>query len=196
MLYVLLKIILKPILYMFFKPMIIGRKHLYIKGKAIFVCNHISMWDPVFLAVLSPRYIHFMAKMELFKHWYGKILFKGLLAFPVNRNQADMQSMKKALSLLDAGKAFGIFPEGKRTLTNDLDELEKGAAFLAVRSGAPIIPMYIKRDSYSNIRFELGVGQPILVSDLVANTPKSQLVDVVTNEISDAIRALQAQIEE
>lgn len=195
MFYVFLKYFLTPFIYLFFRPVIVGRQHLLPKGKAIFVCNHISMWDPVFLAVLCPRYIHFMAKSELFKHWYGKLFFKALLAFPVNRNQADMQSMKNAMKVLNAGKAFGIFPEGKRTITNDLDDLEKGAAFLAMRSGAPIIPLYIKRDSYQQHHFKLAVGRPILVGDLIASTPKSQLIDVVTNEISDAIRALQSILE-
>lgn len=195
MLYVIVKYILLPFIYLFFRPVIVGRQYLFLRGKAIFVCNHISMWDPVFLAVLCPRNIHFMAKSELFKRWYGKLLFKSLLAFPVNRNQADMQSMKNAMKVLNAGKAFGIFPEGKRTITNDLDDLEKGAAFLAVRSGAPIIPLYIRRDSYSQQSFKLAVGLPILVGDLIARTPKSQLIDVVTNEISDAIRALQSMLE-
>ncbi|MDR1620117.1 MAG: 1-acyl-sn-glycerol-3-phosphate acyltransferase [Clostridiales bacterium] len=195
MLYILLKYLLAPFFYLLCRPIIIGKRHLYIKGKVIFVCNHISMLDPVMLAMFSPRHIHFMAKAELFHHWYMRIFFRGLLAFPVNRNQADMQSMKKALKVLDQGKAFGIFPEGKRTITDSMDDLEKGAAFLAIRSSAPVIPVYIKRDSYTNLHFEMAVGTPLRVSDIVATTSKSQLVDVVTDEISDSIQALRAQIE-
>lgn len=49
----------------------------------------------------------------------------------------DLQSLKNALKVLDKGEVFGIFPEGKRAVTDSLDEFEKGAAFLAIRSGAP-----------------------------------------------------------
>ncbi len=196
MLYIFAKYLLMPFVYLFFRPVITGRDSLSAcKGKAIFVCNHISMWDPVFLAVFSPRYIHFMAKSELFKTWYGRLLFYSLLAFPVNRNQADMQSLKRAMRVLDAGKVFGIFPEGKRTITNGMDELEKGAAFLAARSHSPIIPIYIKRDSYAAKRFIMAVGEPILTSCLAEATPKSQLVNVITETINSALHSLQAQVD-
>jgi 1-acyl-sn-glycerol-3-phosphate acyltransferase len=195
MLYVFFKIVLIPFFLLFFRPMIIGKENLYIRGKAIFVCNHISMWDPVLIAVASPRLVHFMAKSELFKNPIGNLFFRAFLAFPVNRKQSDMASLKNAMRLLDHGKVFGIFPEGKRTITDDMDDLEKGAAFLAIRSGAPIVPMYLQRRTYEEMRLVMAVGEPILVGDLVATTPKNKLVDVVTDEISDAFRVLQAKVE-
>lgn len=196
MLYVLIKYLLTPLFYLIFRPMVYGAHNLWIKGKAIFVCNHIAMADPIFLAFVSPRFIHFMGKSELFSKWYGRFFLKALLVFPVNRKQADMQSMKKAIKVLDSGKVFGIFPEGKRAITHDIDELEKGAAFLAVRTNAPIVPMYIKRDCYKRCRFFMAVGEPISTFDLAKRTQKAMLIDVVTNEISDSLRALQTQLED
>lgn len=195
MLYVFFKFLLIPFMWLFFRPMIIGKENMYISGKAIFVCNHVSMWDPVMIAVVSPRLVHFMAKSELFKSWVGNLFFRAFLAFPVNRKQSDMTSMKKAMRVLDHGKVFGIFPEGKRTITGDMDDLEKGAAFLAIRSSAPIVPMYIHRRTYEDMHLVMAVGKPIPVGDLVASTPKNKLVDVVTDEISDAFRVLQAKVE-
>lgn len=195
MLYVFFRIVLIPFFLLFFRPMIIGKENLYMRGKAIFVCNHVSMWDPVLIALVSPRLVHFMAKSELFKNPIGNLFFRAFLAFPVNRKQSDMASLKNAMRLLDHGKIFGIFPEGKRTITDDMDDLEKGAAFLAIRSGSPIVPMYLKRRTYEEMRLVMAVGEPILVGDLVATTPKNKLVDVVTDEISDAFRVLQAKVE-
>lgn len=195
MLYVILKYLLMPLVWLLFRPMVLGRENLRVKGKAIFVCNHISMLDAVILMMVSPRNVHFMAKRELFKSRIGSIFFRALLAFPVDRRQIDMASMKKAMRVLNDGKVFGIFPEGKRTLTGELDELEKGAAFLASRSSAPIVPMYIRSDSYRRLRVVMAVGKPILVGDIVATTPKSRIVDVLTDEISDSLRALQAVVE-
>ena len=195
MLYILLKYLLKPIVWLLYRPKIKGRENLRIDGHAIFVCNHISMLDPVIIMMASPRIVHFMAKAELFHGVVGNLLFRALLAFPVNRSQMDMVSLKKAMRVLQAGKVFGIFPEGKRTITEDMDVLEKGAAFLAGRSGAPIVPMYIRRDSFRRMRVVMIVGEPICVSDIVANTPKSKMVDALTNEIDRALHALQAAVE-
>lgn len=197
MLYLLLRIIVFPFFWMIYRPVVYGIEHLRISGKAIFVCNHISMGDPIALAMISPRIIHFMAKAELFKNPIVSFLLqKGLFAFPVNRKEVDMASMKKSLRVLERGYVFGIFPEGKRAVTDDLDELEKGAAFLAIRSNAPIVPIYIAPDSYRKLRFRMMVGKPINVGELVAVTGKSQLVDVVTDEISDSIRALKTELME
>jgi len=196
MLYLFFKYLLTPFFWLIFRPIIIGGENLRIRGKAIFVCNHMSMADPVMLAFASPRIIHFMAKSELFANPVANVFFRALLAFPVNRRQSDMASMKNAIRVLEKGKVFGIFPEGKRAVTDDLDEFEKGAAFLAIRSGAPVVPIYLSRDTYKKVRLKMAVGEPILVGSLVATTPKNKLVDVVTDEISDAMRVLQAIVEE
>jgi len=195
MLYVIARILLYPLFWIIVRPRVVGLEHMRIKGKAIFVCNHISMLDPVMLLFVSPRLIHFMAKAEIFKNPIANLFFRAFLAFPVNRKKADMASLKNAMKVLNQGKVFGIFPEGKRSVTDDLDEFEKGAAFLATRSNAPIVPIYIKPDSYRKVHLRMWVGSPIQISDIVASTPKSKLVDVVTDEIADAIKALRAQSE-
>ncbi len=192
MLYVFFKYLLMPLFWLLYRPLVIGHENLFIRGKAIFVSNHISMADPIVLAMVSPRLIHFMAKSELFKNPVGKLLFPLMLAFPVNRKQSDMASLKNAIRVLEKGKVFGIFPEGKRAVTDEMDVFEKGAAFLAIRSGAPVVPIYIHRDTYKKMHLRMAVGKPILVGSLVASTPKNKLIDVVTDEISDAMRVLQS----
>ena len=98
--------------------------------------------------------------------------------------------------MLEQGEVFGIFPEGKRAVTDSLDEFEKGAAFLAIRSGAPVIPIYIHPDTSRQIRPVMLVGKPIDVSAIVASANKSSLIEVVTDELADAINALRAELEE
>ena len=144
MLYLLIKWTIGQLILLVTRPIVYGRQNLRVKGKAIFIANHRSMWDPLILALVSPRNIHFMAKKELFESKVGNFFFRSLYAFPVNRRNVDLQSLKNALKVLDKGEVFGIFPEGKRAVTDSLDEFEKGAAFLAIRSGAPVIPIYTK----------------------------------------------------
>ena len=196
MLYLLIKWTIGQLILLITRPIVYGRQNLRVKGKAIFIANHRSMWDPLILALVSPRNIHFMAKKELFESKVGNFFFRSLFAFPVNRRNVDLQSLKNALKVLDKGEVFGIFPEGKRAVTDSLDEFEKGAAFLAIRSGAPVIPIYIHPDTSRQIRPVMLVGKPIDVSSIVATANKSSLIDVVTDELSDSIDALRSELEE
>ena len=195
MLYIILKYTIGPLLWLLWRPMIIGKENLAVKGKAVFASKHTSMLDPVLLAIISFRNIHFMAKKELFSNKLIALLLRSLLSFPVDRKNADLQSLKRAMKVLDKGKIFGIFPEGKRSITGRMDSFEKGTAFLAVRSRAPIIPIYIHPDSFRSGRPKMAVGTPIDINDIAANTKKSILVDVVTDEISDSIDALRIELE-
>ena len=195
MLYIIIKYLIGPFFLLFWRRLVYGRERLNIKGKAIFVANHRSMADPMLLAFVSPRVIHFMAKKEIFKTKLGSIFFRSLFAFPVDRKKADILSLKSALQVLNQGKVFGIFPEGKRAVTYELDALERGAAFLAIRSGARIIPIYIHPDSYKRCHPFLMVGKALDVNQIVASTKKSELVEVVTDEIADAICALREELD-
>ena len=196
MLYLLIKWTIGQLILLVTRPIVYGRQNLRVKGKAIFIANHRSMWDPLILALISPRNIHFMAKKELFESKIGNFFFRSLYAFPVNRRNVDLQSLKNALKVLDKGEVFGIFPEGKRAVTDSLDEFEKGAAFLAIRSGAPVIPIYIHPDTSRQLRPVMLVGKQIDVSSIVAAVNKSSLIEVVTDELSDSIDALRAELEE
>lgn len=196
MLYLLIKWLIGPIILLVTRPIVYGRQNLRVKRKAIFIANHRSMWDPLILALVSPRNIHFMAKKELFESKLGNFFFRSLYAFPVNRRNVDLQSLKNALKVLDKGDVFGIFPEGKRAVTDSLDEFEKGAAFLAIRSGAPVIPIYIHPDTSRQVRPVMLVGKPIDVSSIVATANKSSLIEVVTDELADSIDALRIELEE
>ena len=196
MLYLLIKWTIGQLILLVTRPIVYGRQNLRVKGKAIFIANHRSMWDPLILALVSPRNIHFMAKKELFESKVGNLFFRSLFAVPVHRRNVDLQALKNALKVLDKGEVFGIFPEGKRAVTDSLDEFEKGAAFLAIRSGAPVIPIYIHPDTSRQIRPVMLVGKPIDVSSIVATANKSSLIDVVTDELSDSIDALRSELEE
>ena len=180
MLYMLLKILLGPLLLLILRPIVYGKQNLRVKGKAI----------------CTPRMVHFMAKKEIFESKIGNIFFRSLGAFPVNRKNVDLMSLKNALKVLNDGKIFGLFPEGKREVSDSLDEFEKGTAFFAIRSGAPVIPIYIHPDSQRRLRPVIMVGKAIDVSEIAANAQKSTLIDVVTDELADAVAALGTEMEE
>ena len=103
MLYILFRYLLWPLFMIIMRPQVYNLKGLRVKGGAIYACNHLSMLDPVMIAFLSPRIVHFMAKKELF-NGLGKVFFKGLMVFPVNRHTADIASLKRAMEVLKDGK--------------------------------------------------------------------------------------------
>lgn len=195
MFYILVKYLIGPFILLFWRPRVINRQGLDIKGPAIFVSNHLSMVDPLLIAVLSRRNIHFMAKKEIFEKPLGRWFFKALLAFPVNRRSADLASLRNAMQVLKKGKVFGIFPEGKRSVTSELDELENGAAFLALRSGAPLVPIYIHPSSYRTQRPKLIVGEPIYAADVVSGLPHSEQVSALTRKIESVILSLRDELQ-
>lgn len=195
MFYIFVKYVIGPFILLFWRPRVINRKGLDIKDPVIFICNHISMADPLLVALLAGRNIHFMAKKELFEKPLGRWFFKAIFAFPINRKTADLASLRNALKLLNEGKAFGIFPEGKRSVTFDLDEMENGAAFLALRSGAPLVPVYIHSSSYRSRRPKLIVGEPIRGKEAVAGLARSEQADALTARLEAAMLELKARLE-
>jgi len=195
MFYIFVKYVIGPFILLFWRPRVINRKGLNIKGPAIFICNHISMADPLLIALIARRNIHYMAKKELFEKPINRWFFKALFAFPINRSSADLASLRNAMKLLDKGKVFGIFPEGKRAVTFELDELENGAAFLAIRSGAPIVPMYIHPNSYRSHRPKVIVGETIHGREVVASIPRSEQAAALTAILESEMINIKGQLE-
>lgn len=194
MIYLLAKVLIAPVIFLLLRPKIRGWRNLNVLGRAIYVSNHWSLPDPIWLAVIAPRPIHFMAKKELFSSKAKRFLMKCMFAFPVNREEVDMSSLKQTMQLLKKGKIFGIFPEGKRSVTGELDTMKKGAAFLALHTGAPIIPIYSDPNWPKKLRYRVIVGDPIDAKAVAAQF-KGKAVDVVTEAITDSMCSLAAQME-
>lgn len=197
MLYVLLVIFLKLPVLLLMRPKIYGnKKALRMRGGVIFIANHRALFDPASIVICSPRLIHFMAKKELFETKLGNFFFKQLLVFPVNRKSADIKSLRQALKLLKEGKAFGIFPEGTRSITGGMDEFEKGTAFIAMKSGAPVVPIYISPESYRRFHIKIMVGDPIYADEVAKRCDKKQLMEVLSNLMQNTMERLRCQLDE
>ena len=195
MLYCIIKCILTPFFWILFWPQVIGYNNLRLKGGAIYISNHRSNLDPILLGLIAPRFIHFMAKEELFEPKIIGAFLRALFAFPVKRKTADINSVRRALKLITSGKVLGIFPEGKRSVTDDVDAMEKGAAFMAARARVPVVPIYIPANIYGLKRPRVMVGTPIDIESTLAAVPKSVVVDVISDKFADSVNALKAEYE-
>jgi 1-acyl-sn-glycerol-3-phosphate acyltransferase len=120
-----------------------GRDNVPDRGPVILAPNHRSLLDIPVAAAVTTRKVWFMAKEELFRSKVSAALLGRLGAFPVRRGRPDRSPLQRALHLLSEGEVVGIFPEGTRRPEARFEELEEGFAYVALRSGAPIVPVAI-----------------------------------------------------
>jgi len=126
------------------------KENLPANGSLIAICNHMHLFDAVIhIYTLLPRDSIFLAKEELFRLWPNPLfllLMKVADALPVPRRGSDEERrevIQQALDVLAEGHVLGVYPEGTRSKTGELQLANPGAARLALRSGAPLIPISI-----------------------------------------------------
>lgn len=114
---------------------------LELPGPTILAPVHRSNLDSVLIATLTPRRIRALGKESLFTTPGVGYICAALGAIPVKRGAADKDAMKAALGLLAEGESMIVFPEGGRQYGNDVGPLFDGAAWLASRTGARVVPI-------------------------------------------------------
>jgi 1-acyl-sn-glycerol-3-phosphate acyltransferase len=116
-----------------------GGANVPVRGPVIVAANHTGVIDGPLLAIFSPRPVHALTKEEMFDGRLGRFLqLTGQI--PLDRTHTDRSAVRACLHVLEHGGAVGIFPEGNRG-AGDLSEFRNGAAYLALVSGAPIVPL-------------------------------------------------------
>lgn len=108
-------------------------------GPVIFAANHVGIIDGPLLAIFAPRPVHALTKIEMFTGRLGRFLARSG-QIPLHREATDPRAVRLALRVLRDGGAVGIFPEGHRG-SGELDRFHRGAAYLALVSGAPVVPV-------------------------------------------------------
>ncbi len=173
-----------------FRIKVVGRENIPATGGAIIAGNHVSYMDPAFLWTYSPRWIHFMAKSELFHGWVGWLLTK-FYAFPVARGTADRAAIGTATAFLESGELVGMFPEGTRAGADGPGEAHGGVAFIAMRAGVPVVPVAFSGTERvlprgqklpRFVRVVIKVGTPIDPANYTEGTRKER-VETLTAEI-------------
>ncbi len=121
-----------------------GREHVPDDGPFIVTANHLSLIDPVLVSAAVGEMIRFLALDELFGQ--AAILDRMMLYFgaiPLSRERAPLGAMQQALAVLDDDAVLGIFPEGARAEYWGERTIKRGAAWLSIATGAPIVPCSI-----------------------------------------------------
>jgi len=160
MLYLLGRAIFRIIFRVVFRWRVSGREHLPTAGPYLLCANHTSWWDPPLVgSIVDPR-VYFMAKEELFRVPVLGPVIRAWGAYPVKRHRADRKALRRSLELLEEGKVLGIFAEGTRSRNGRLQKAEGGAAWLAQRSGAPVVPIGIAAPYRPFKPLQVRIGPP------------------------------------
>lgn len=120
-----------------------GKENVPREGPLLVVANHMTNLDPPLLSVSLGRYAMFMAKDGLFRSKLASYFIRGLGAFPVYRDGMQREALLAAEQVLNSGYALCIFPEGMRSRTGQLRQAFPGSALIAIRTGAPVLPVAI-----------------------------------------------------
>ncbi|WP_028644098.1 lysophospholipid acyltransferase family protein [Nocardioides sp. URHA0020] len=116
-----------------------GAEQVPTSGPVIFASNHVGVIDGPLLAIYAPRPVHVLTKQEMFRGLLGWFLWRSGQV-PLDRYNADPRAVKICLRALRQGRTVGIYPEGSRG-AGDLERFHRGAAYLALVSGAPVVPL-------------------------------------------------------
>jgi len=140
--------VVSPLARMVYRPTVEGLENIPGTGPVILAANHLSFVDSMIIPIVVPRRVYFLAKAEYFEgtgfrgalsRWF----FTGMGNIPVRRGQgrSARDSLDTVIKVLADGDAFGIYPEGTRSLDGMLHRGRTGVARIALESGAPVVPI-------------------------------------------------------
>lgn len=158
------------------------------KEGGVLVCaNHISLIDPIALAVTTKRHYHFMGKEELFRNKLVGTFLRNLHAFPVKRGASDREALRMGMKVIKDGNILGIFPEGTRSKTGDLGQGHAGSGFFALRTDCTVVPAAIIGPYKLFRKTKVVYGDPI---DFTEHRKNKISADEATQMIMDEINRL------
>ncbi|HEX4244671.1 MAG TPA: lysophospholipid acyltransferase family protein [Acidimicrobiales bacterium] len=195
-----LRLLVRGVNQLLFRTTVEGSSLVPADGPVIIAPIHRSFIDFFVVSEVTNRKLHYMAKDSLWKRpRFGRFLLS-IGAFPVHRESADREALRRAQNVLEAGEVLILFPEGARRTGETVDELHEGAAFLAARTGATIVPVGIggtvsvmpKGTRYPRpSKVHIIVGTPLAAPERSAGgrVPRSQ-VHKLTEDLATSIQDL------
>lgn len=203
------RVVAGPFLHLLWRPEITGAANIPSSGGAILASNHLSFVDSVFLPLMVPRPVTFAAKSEYFTgtspiQRAAAAYLRATKQLSVDRqaSRGALDMLEAALSMLRAGRLFGIYPEGTRSPDGRLYRGRSGIGWLALHSGVPVIPVAMSGTDRvlapghavpSLAKIRISVGEPLTFEAYQGQPVGAQQRREVTDQVMQAIQALSGQ---
>jgi len=171
-------------------------------GPALIVCDHTALGDPLVLLATAGRPVRFLMAAEIYAQPHIQWVFKAVGCIPVQRGKRDIKAIRAMLDGLAAEEVIGLFPEGGLD-RHRLDEGHPGIGYLAIKSGAPVIPASIVWEGPHSVtsmlktlfvpsKATIGYGKPFKFPQ--ESKPSKESMQSCTKEIMKQIEALREGI--
>jgi len=167
---------------------------------AVILCNHRCPLDPSFIVLIVPRAVHWLVAREYCEHPAFRKILKTCCVIPVRRGMSDPAAAKAAIRTIQQGGLVGIFPEGYiNTTRQTLLPGRLGAALIALKARAPVVPCYIHGAPYDGTtlgclrmpaRVQVKIGAPIDLSPYFDRYNDREVLEEVTRRFLRAIAQL------
>ena len=186
----------KAVVFVTMRPIVTGLENFPKHGPALIVINHLGDADAVLLAASIPTTIDGMGKIELNEHWLVGPVFRAYGVIYVHRGRPDRKAIRAALDALTEGRMLALAPEGRQSVEGKLEEGTEGAAFLAMKTGAIIVPVAMTGTENENVyhrkwwrraRVTLSVGQPFKLTE---QADRQKMMRDGTNQIMESLARL------
>ncbi len=169
------------------------------QGPMLVVINHLGDADVfpllAFLPPVAP--LEALAKIELYDHWLVGPFFRMYGVIWIHRGRPDRKAIRAALDGLAEGRIIALAPEGRQSVIGGLEEGNEGAAFLALKSGAPIVPVALTGTQNSNVyshlkrlqraSVTLSVGKPFFLQE---HADRQEMIRQGTRQIMESLASL------
>ncbi|MAG14270.1 MAG: 1-acyl-sn-glycerol-3-phosphate acyltransferase [Dehalococcoidales bacterium] len=174
-----------------------GRENVPHQGPLLIVSNHLNLADPPIVGIGIGRKMAFLAKEALFRPRLAGYVLRRCGAFPVRRGGINKEALCKATHLMAQGMALIMFPEGRRSPVRQLEPAFSGSAFIAMRSGAPILPASISgTEKLSGLSWlirrpeiTVNIGRPFSLPPVAGKLTRAELTGL-TDSIMEHIAEL------
>ena len=170
-----------------------NRERLDAEAPYVLIANHLHALDPVAMAMFIPRrQICFLGKKELGKNKIANRLMTSAHVILVGRGDTDMAAMRNCMKAVKMKKIL-LIPEGSRHHEGQMEQIQSGASLIAMRSKAPIIPMYIDRKLSFFKKTNMYVGEPIQYDDLLEKGINAETCEEMNERFRETFRKMIAE---
>ena len=169
----------------------LNRDRLDAEAPYVLIANHQHALDPLAIARFIPRrQVVFLAKKELAPNAFIRNVLTRLHCILVDRHNADMAAMRNCMKAVRMKKILMIFPEGTRRHEGQMEQIESGAALVAMRTRAPIIPVYVNRKLAFFHKTVLTVGEAIPYDDLLEEGINAETCERMNERFRETFRRM------